>query len=982
MPRITHSMVNLPAGASLKDEGPLGTAATALTDEEQEMLDAVQPSGFTDEDRKIVGAVKAPRPDSDGIVELEDGSAIVMDDEDELKEPDAFDSNLAVDAVPEFELVSIGMEFCELIEADKDARKERDKQYAAGIKKTGMSGTPKAGADFDGASSVVHPMLAKGCVDFASKAIKELFPSAGPVRTQIIGRQTDSKIDRAERKKTYMNWQLTEQIPEHRPEFEKMLSQLPLGGSQYKRWWYDAKMGRPRTMAVYIDDVFLPFDQNDFYTTPRLTHREFIGKTLFAERTSGGLYREVSGSKQGEQPERSEAAKAARDIEGVADDSAAYDQTGGTRQVYTVYADMELGDDPETDGELAPYILHIEEYGSKVLGIYRNWKEGDKRRQKLHWMVEYNFIPWRGAYAIGLAHLIGSMSTAATGAINALLDSAHINNFPGGVKLKGGRTAGQNVSVNATEIQEIDAPPGVDDIRKLVMAFPFNGPSAVLYNLMEWLTQQAEMVVSTASEKIADAGANMPMGTALALIESGSTNFSAIHARLHHSARRELEILHRLDATYLEDEETVEELGELVVYREDFVGPMDILPVSDPNIFSEAQRYAQLQAVMQLEAMPEFKPYFKPERLLVRALRLLQVPYAEDIANLPKDPMRLGPIKENAAVTLDDGTPLKVYEEQDDLMHMQSHITFMTSPMLGANPLIGASALPKLLAHCKEHMVAYYTKNHEAATKAFKTIALQQGRNITDEQAAASGHAFADKAMAEALAPMIAPGLQAAMKAAQGMTPKPPADGNTQASLAAQQNIEQMRLQQATKDKADQRTHELALKKMQLDFDAKQRHEDRNQQDQAAQVTASIEKMQSENEKTLGMITLQMEQEQEAVRENNKIMLQEMKSQAEAAMLVLQDLLSKAAAVEESPMDPQALIAPLLAGMQENSQYLASQLAEQSTATGSIIERMAQLDQSLQALHSASKAPRTHKFVKDERGNNVGVRTIFDEEQQ
>lgn len=966
MPTPVHPMANLPIHAGFNDEeGPLGTPIAPLTDEEQEMLDQVPSSAASD--RKIIDSVPAGRPSSDSIIELDDGSAIVMDEPEDSAEVEAFDENLAEVLIPEFELISLGMEFCELITADKEARSARDKQYADGIRKTGMSGAKNVGADFNGASSVVHPMLAKGCVDFASKAIKELFPSSGPVRTQIIGRQTDSKIDRAERKKTYMNWQLTEQIPEHRPEFEKMLSQLPLGGSQYKRWWYDSKMKRPRTMAVYIDDIFLPFDQNDFYTTPRLTHREFIGKTLFSERTGSGLYRQITGSELGEQPERSEAAQAARDVEGVTDDSAAYDRTGGTREVYTIYADIELADDPETNGELAPYILHIEEYGSKVLGIYRNWKEGDEKRLKLHWIVEYNFIPWRGAYAIGLAHLIGSMSTAATGAINALLDSAHINNFPGGIKLKGGRTAGQNVTVNATEIQEIDAPPGVDDIRKLVMAFPFNGPSAVLYQLMEWLTVQAEMVVGTASEKIADAGANMPMGTALALIEGGSTNFSAIHARLHHSARRELEILHRLDATYLKDEETVEELGELVVYREDFTGPMDILPVSDPNIFSEAQRYAQLQAVMQLEAMPEFRPFFKPERLLIRALRLLQVPYAEDIANLPKDPMRLDPVKENSAATLDDGTPLKVYEEQDDMMHLQSHIMFMSSPILGGNPLIGATALPKLLAHCKEHLIAHYRKNHEAAAAAFKMAARKNGDDVNDEQAAAQGHAFADKAMAEQLGPMIMPGLQAAMKAAQSMAPKPPADGNTQATLAAGQQLKQMELQtqqqtaqaksqaeearfklelQFKADEAEKdRQHKLAMHQADLQHEAQQNELNRQQQAAAAAIAAQIEDMQARSAESIQMLTLHMDDHQKSVSEANQRYLAEMKAQSDAAMEVLKATL--AAGAQQVQPDLTAVIQPLIDSIAKINLDVVGQLDAHGAG---MQEKIAQLSDSMLAL--------------------------------
>lgn len=821
--------------------------------------------------------------DDDSLIPQEDGSYLVVDPQEDEGGPDPeFDANLADGLVDESVLTELGTEFCELIEADKEARTERDKQYAEGIKKTGLGNNKNVGADFAGASSVVHPMLAKGCVDFASKASKELFPAAGPVRTQILGEQTEAKLDRAERKKTYMNWQLTEQIPEHRSEFEKMLSQLPLGGNQYKRWWRDAKLRRARTEAVYIDDIFLPFDQNDFYTTPRLTHREFIGRAEFDARVYSGLYRDLGGSRLGDMPNRSEASKAAREVEGVSDDTAAYLETGGTREVFTIYANLELEDDPETNGELAPYILHVEEYGSKVLGVYRNWDKKDKDRKKLHWIVEYAFIPWRGAYAIGLAHLIGTMSTASTGALNALLDAAHINNFPGGLKLKSGRTSGQTVSVNATELREIDAPAGVDDIRKLVMAFPFNGPSAVLYNLMEWLTQQAEMVISTASEKIAEAGANMPMGTALALIEGGSTNFSAIHARLHHSARRELEILHRLNATYLDDQETVEELGEMIVYRSDFTGPMDVIPVSDPNIFSEAQRYAQLQAVMQLESMPQFQPFFKPERLLVRALRLLQVPYAEDIANLPKDPKRLDPVAENSAAALDDGTPLKVYEDQDDLSHLESHIVFMTSPLLGGNPLIGATALPKLLAHCKEHMVAYYRKNHRAAADALAAVARSQGMPLDQHRAESMGHAFADKAMAAKLAPMVAPGLQQAMQLAQQFAPKPQADGNTMATLLAQKEIKQMELtaQAAENDKK----HAVETARNDADNLANK---------QTALLAAQLEQMKDDTSKLLAQMNGQLEVFKTHAQSENQRIMSEMKLQSDATLTVLKQLMTE-----------------------------------------------------------------------------------------
>lgn len=912
--------------------------------------------------------------DDQDYIERADGSVLVLDKETPSERESEFDENLAEWLEPDV-LSALGRRFCDLIESDKKAREDRDRQYAEGIKRTGMSGTKKPGADFDGASSVTSPTLAKGCVDFASKAAKELLPSNGPVRTQIIGDQTDVKIERAERKKTYMNWQLTEQIPEHRSEIEKVLSQLPLGGSQYKRWWYDQKMGRARTAAAYIDDIFLPYDQNDFYTTPRLTHREFIGATEYDSRCASGLYVDDVVVVGDATPDRSASDKAARDVEGVSDDAAIYTHDGETRQVYTVYADIELEDD---GGELLPYVLHISEHGQRVLGVFRNWSESDKRRRKLHWIVEYNFIPWRGAYSIGLAHLIGSMSVAATGSLNALLDAAHINNFPGGLRLKGGRNSGQSVSVNATELREIDAPPGVDDIRKLVMAFPFNGPSAVLYSLLEWLTQQAETVVSTASEKIAEAGANMPMGTALALIEGGSTNFSAIHARLHHSARRELEILHRLNATYLEDQQTVDELGELIVYREDFKGPMDVLPVSDPNIFSEAQRYAQLQAVMQLEALPEFKPFFKPERLLTRALKLLQISYADDIANLPRDPQRLNPVDENAAAASDDGSPLKVYADQDDLAHLESHALFMSSPLLGASPLVGPSALPKLLAHCKEHIVAYYKKHHRAATEALLVIAAQQQHQISPQIAESKAHAWADQQMATALAPLVAPALEKATQMAMQFAPKPPADGNVQATLAAQAQMKQLELEAKQKDADSERKFKASEAAADRLAHSSEKEQDRTSNENAAAIAAAIEKMQTESTEQTARLTLSMQQALAQSAEQNKLELAALKSQSEASLLVLQNLLI---ARTPEPVDGKARIdttgpalQELASALQTNAVQMAEQLKAQSDQSMSVLSK---LIEGMTYLSQAQMAPREAHYIKDQAtGKTLGVRSV------
>jgi hypothetical protein len=438
------------------------------------------------------------------------------------------------------------------------------------------------------------------------------------------------------------------------------------------------------------------------------------------------------------------------------------------------------------------------------------------------------------------------------------------------LKLKGGRASGQSVQVGPGELTEIDCPPNVDDIRKLVMSFPFNGPSSVLFQLLEWITQQAEGVVTTASERIADGGgANMPVGTAMALIESDSANFSAIHARMHASLKQELLILHRLNAEHMDDQETVEELGELIVSRDDFEGPVDIIPVSDPNIFSEGQRFSQMQAVLQLSSDQRLAQYYKWDRLNARLLKLLHVDGAEEFANLPKDAKRLGPMEENYEASLDEPSPLKVYDEQDDITHLQIHVQYMTSPMFGKSPLIGPKALPSLVSHCKEHMLRLYKKHSQAATKAVLAMSKMQGLKTTQEEAEAHGAAFADGVLAQVLGPMVMPGLQAAMQAMQQMQPKPPANPDVQAHEDGETQRLQMKLQA---EKADN--------------DA-----DRQVNQQAAQLAMQSEAMQQSMEERLGEMTAQLDLIRDDRNNQAQAFLVELKGEQAQALARLQAFL-------------------------------------------------------------------------------------------
>lgn len=706
-------------------------------------------------------------PDDD--VDLSDlsGEEDVPEVDDDAEIDENFCENLA-ETMDEHDLSSIALNLLDLIEKDKQARSRRDEQYADGIRRTGLGNDAPGGAEFDGASKVVHPVLTEGCIDFAARAIKEIFPPSGPCKTHIIGEATEKLIDKAERKKKYMNWQLTKQISEYRAETEQMLTQLPLGGSQYIKIFRDERLRRASAEFLPIDDLFLPFSVSDFYSSHRTTHRQRITKQVFESRVKSGLYRDIDNVTAPLNLEQSSSAIATDKIEGVEAD---YYNEDGLRIIYEIYVDYSLEDKKTDEDEVAPYIITVDDASNKILAVYRNWEDDDDKPYKcrLDWIVEYKFIPWRGAYGIGLPHIIGTMAGALTGSLRALLDAAHINNMQGMLKLKGSRMAGQTISIEPVGITEIEGPVNIDDIRKLAMPLPFNPPSAVLFQLLDWLTNQAKGVVGTAEEKIADATNDMPVGTALALIEQGSVVYSAIHARLHASQAKVLEILHRINRDHIEDEETVEELGSLIVSREDFQGPMDIIPVSDPNIFSEAQRLAQLQSVLKIEE--RFPQLFKPQELVKRAMQLLNFPAYEEVMVDVPEAERLDAIHENLKAS-EGKQPLKAYKGQDHISHMKTHLHYALSPIFCANSMMAVPALPALLAHVtKEHLPMFYEEHAMAASGAMAEVMGTEENDQIHEQ----GSSFADQAMAQQLAPIMEM-LQKAQAAAKQFVPPPPPD--------------------------------------------------------------------------------------------------------------------------------------------------------------------------------------------------------------
>jgi chaperonin GroES len=747
--------------------------------------------------------------DSTDLEELPDGSVVVSMDTEGPMEDGEFYENLA-EVIDPLDLNSIAMRYIDLIDKDKQAREERDKQYEEGLKRTGLGKDAPGGATFSGASKVVHPVMAEACVDFASRAIKEMFPPDGPVKTKILGNVDEEKTARAERKRDYMNWQLTEQIEEFRDEQEQLLTQLPLGGSQYMKLWYDEQKKRPCAEFLPIDRVIVPFSATNFYTAQRATEVHVITEWEFKRRIRTGLYRDIDVVRATMQPEQSAAEKANDKIEG----RKFQDNEDGERTVYHVYCHLELDDDNESKGEMAPYIMMIDELEHEVVGLYRNWEDGDETMTKLDWVVEFKFIPWRGAYAIGLPHLIGGLSAALTGGIRALLDSAHINNAATMLKLKGAKISGQSQQVDVTQIVEVEGAPGVDDIRKIAMPMPFNPPSPVLFQLVGYLDKAARGVVTTAEEKIADVNANTPVGTTQALIEQGAAVFSAIHARLHDSQARVLKILGRLNRWYLEDQRKGEIVAELEIESADFKRNTDVVPVSDPHIFSETQRMAQMQAVLtRADKAPDL---YNRQAVEQRLLKQLKIPGINELLKDTPAPEERTPADENVAMAL--GQNAFAYIHQDHLAHIQSHLDFALNPAFGSNPIMASFYLPRSLEHIKQHMVMWYLNRMNGyVTKSRNDKALTeedyQNKQLTAEIdkvfAIASQHVKLDSEKAFS---QIVPMLQQLLQSMQQLAPKP--------QLPPEAQVLRETSMAETERRAKKDAGELALKGQQLQQDA------------------------------------------------------------------------------------------------------------------------------------------------------------------
>ena len=647
-------------------------------------------------------------PADDLQVETIGDDVLIGDPElDNIPEIDStFGQNLAED-MSDKELNASASELISYYNNDREARSEWEERYKKGLQTLDPDGGMDESEDeraTRGLSIVVHPMIAEAATQFNAKAIAELYPSGGPVKTVIVGDPSEELEEQGRRVREYMNYQITQEMPEYFPDLDQMLFHLPLVGQTFKKVWWDSNMDRQCSQFVKAEDFVVAPESKDLYTSPRYTHVIRMPKNDYNRYVQSGYY--LPSNDQGGDLDPS--GDTIGEIEGVdqyADD--VQDDVMTLLEMH-VYHNFEDENDDDENAVAIPYVVTVDYDNENVVSIRRNWKEDDELKKRRDWFVSYKFLPGLGFYGFGLYHLIGGLGKAATGSLRALLDSAAFSNMQGGFKLRG-RVSGGEVQVNPGEFVDLDAT--VDDVNKAIMPLPFKEPSQSLFSLLGYIVEAGQRFASTADLNVGDVNPNAPVGSTVALIEQGSKAFSAIHKRLHYAQGQEFKLLADLNAENLPEQFTFSLIGgDSEIFAADFNERIDILPVSDPNIFSTAQRIAQAQAVLQMaQSAPEMHDMYAAYKRMYEAIR---IPNIDEILVKPADAPMLDPIDENMSIMY--GKPIKAFIEQDHDSHIAVHMQFLQDPSLAGNP--GAAGMqPILVAHVAEHIALLYRTRMEAS---------------------------------------------------------------------------------------------------------------------------------------------------------------------------------------------------------------------------------------------------------------------------
>ncbi len=639
----------------------------------------------------------------------EDGQKVNVDiDQDQTeKEEEAFESNHysnLAEELPEQEINLIGKELVRAYEDDKSSRKNWEDQYSKGLRMLGVVVEDRQDP-FPGASGVHHPLLAEAATQFQARAIAEIFPAGGPVKTQVIGKVTDKKLDQSQRVQDFMNFQITQEIPDYFNELDQMLFYLALAGSAFKKVYFDNTLDRICSKFVPAEEFVISMENTDLETAERYTQVMKLTRNDIRKHQVSGYYKDIPLSKAESTPGSNDGDmvdQTLQRLEGMTPSMADKIHT-----VLEVHTNLDLGEDKN---ELAlPYIVTIDLDSQRVLSIRRNWKEEDSLRRKRTYFIHYKYLPGLGFYGFGLIQMIGGLQHASTGALRALLDSAAFANLNGGFRAKGARIEGGDITVSPGEWVEVEA--YGDDLRKSFIPLPFKEPSPTLLQLLGVLTESGRRFASIADAMIGDSAGSGPVGTTIALIEQGSKVYSAIHKRIHQAQGREFKLIYELNGEYLDDEYSFEVIGEnKKIRRKDFTASISVVPVSDPNIFSQAQRIALAQTGMQLaQASPDIIDVKEATR---RFLQALNIPDYMDLMIEDEDTPRRDPVSENMALL--NGKPIQVFEDQDHQAHIQVHSQFINDPRFGGNPEAKERLYPAMLAHIGQHMAFLYQQQMQA----------------------------------------------------------------------------------------------------------------------------------------------------------------------------------------------------------------------------------------------------------------------------
>ena len=683
-------------------------------------------------------------------VEQEDGEFIREDLEDifEIDETD-FTRNLA----EELDKTTSGRLSSQLLgdyQNNKSSRRDWENTYTEGLKLLGLKYEERT-QPFRGATGVTHPLLAEAATQFQAQAFNELLPSDGPVRTAVMGDKTEEKEAQAGRVKEFMNYYLTSVMEEYTPEFDQMLFYLPLAGSTFKKVYFDESLDRVVSKFVPASDLVVPYGASDLETAACVTHRVVMNVNDLRKLQLNGFYSDIEILPS--TPQEDEITREQDNIQGVGPTQTDYETT---LLEFHVNLDLEgyeeLDEDGEETGIKVPYIVTIAEETQELLGVRRNYLEDDKAKKKIQYFVHYKFLPGFGFYGLGLIHTIGGLSRTATAALRQLIDAGTLSNLPAGFKAKGLRVAEDSTPIQPGEFRDIDAPGGA--IRDSLMPLPFKGPDQTLFQLLSFVVDAGQRFATITDLKVGDGNQQAAVGTTVAMLEQGSRVMSAVHKRLHYSMRQEFKALARVMHESLDQEYPYTVAGgDRKIMAEDFDDRIDVLPVSNPNIFSQAQRIALAQAQLELALQaPDMHNSYEAYRRMYEALGV------RDIDKILKAPSASQPIpKDPAQENIDalENTELQAFEGQNHDAHIISHLTFGASPIVGQSPSI-VTALQK---HITQHVKL---KAQEAIMIQFEAQSVEG--ELNDDTLLE---------MEAATAQMIATELQAVRKVSQGIVNGP-----------------------------------------------------------------------------------------------------------------------------------------------------------------------------------------------------------------